>query len=134
MLKTFERAGNIRVIPSTELLQRFLYTLKDEINTAATLNQPVLVFIFGQGDSDSHGVAIGGDFQPNAPRLVMGQFEKCLRKDVDVTLWITSCYSGGWITKLRVRPFQPSRPFNISGMTASSAHQVSRSWALSKSI
>jgi hypothetical protein len=133
-LESLQQATNIRLLPSAVLLERFLYTLKDEINTAAQLNQPVLVLVFGHGDSDSHGIAIGGDFQPNAPRLTMREFEKCLRNDVDVTLVITSCYSGGWVTKPRVRPFQPSRPFNISGMTAASAHNVSRSWAMSKSI
>lgn len=134
MLDDLEKCGNIRIINSMQLLERFLSTLKDEIKNAAEHNQPVLVLVFGHGDSDDHGVAIGGDFQRNAPRLVMGEFEKCLRKDVDVTLMITSCYSGGWVTKPRVRPFQPSLPFNISGMTAASAEQLSWAWATSQSI
>jgi hypothetical protein len=135
MLDHLEQSGNIRVISSTDLLQRFLYTVKDEIKIAAELKQPVLVLVFGHGDIDDHGVAIGGgELRRHAPRFLMKEFEKCLKKDVDVTLVITSCYSGGWLTKPIVRPLRPSRPFNISGMTAASAAAFSQAWATSDSI
>jgi hypothetical protein len=135
MLGHFEQANDLRICSPTNLLERFLATLKDEVEIAGQRNQPVLVLVFGHGNEETHGIAVGGDFQGNAPRLKMKRFEPCLKKDVNVSLVITSCYSGGWVTKPRVRSLRPSRPFfNITAISAASAETVSRSWALSESI
>lgn len=89
--------------------------------TAAALHQPVLLMIFGHGDPVTYGVAIGGRGRPTeAPRLRIHHIAASLRSmDVDLTMLLTSCYSGGWV-------LQPQ--LNISALTATSSSRPSWSW------
>ncbi|KAJ5533874.1 hypothetical protein N7527_000128 [Penicillium freii] len=128
-------SGDRRVVLDETFLERFLATLRSETQIAARENQPVLVLIFGHGDTDRFGVAIGGRGSPeNAPRLTREKFNSAIRTDVNVSLVITSCYSGGWILKPMVgSPLWPAKKLNISGMTAVSYKEMSRAWASSQS-
>jgi hypothetical protein len=60
LLPRIESSGKLRVVPSKDLLERFLSTLKSEVDIAAQRKQPVLVLVFGHGDDKAHGVFIGG--------------------------------------------------------------------------
>lgn len=66
--------------------------------------------IFGHVDPVTYGAAIGGRGRPTeAPRLRIHHIAASLRSmDVDVTMLLTSCYSGGWV-------LQPQ--LNISALT-----------------
>ena len=50
----------MRVFSRVELLECFLRTFQEECRLAAGLGQPLLLMIFGRGDPETYGVAIGG--------------------------------------------------------------------------
>jgi hypothetical protein len=131
-----EAAGNVRVVHPKDLLERFLSTLKKEIEIANQKNQPVLVLVFGHGDEGTHGIAIGATTPTNAPRLTRPTFGFALKKGVEVNLVTTSCYSGGWVVtpKLKTPDIRGAKPmFNITGMTAAGVYTESLAWATSLS-
>lgn len=134
-LDRIEARGDIRVITPKELLERFLATLRSETQIAVRKNQPVLVLVFGPGEEGNFGVAIGGEGSvENAPRLTRQRFNSAIRTGVDLSLLITSCFSGGWV----IRPMgelllSSAKKLNISGMTAVNDEAYSRAWACSQS-
>ncbi|KAL8754590.1 MAG: hypothetical protein Q9184_005069 [Pyrenodesmia sp. 2 TL-2023] len=123
MLPEIQAVNNIRVFPRGDLLQDFLRTFEGECKIAARYNQPVLLLIFGHGDKDTHGIAIGGNSSGvRAPRLQIDQIERILRGlQVSVTLLMTSCYSGGWV-------YQPE--LNVSAATATGPTNESLAWPM----
>ncbi|KAL4943013.1 hypothetical protein BDV06DRAFT_221620 [Aspergillus oleicola] len=135
LLDRIEASKNIRVIPPKDLLERFLATLRSETQIAARENQPVLVFVFGHGEEGNFGVAIGDEGSAeNAPRLTRQKFNSAIRTGVDLTLLITSCFSGGWVLKpMGELLLSPAKKLNISGMTAVNDKETSRAWACSQS-
>jgi hypothetical protein len=127
-----EAAGNVRVVHPKDLLERFLSTLKKEIEIAHQKNQPVLVLVFGHGDEGTHGIAIGATPAMDAPRLTRPSFDFALKKGVEVNFVSTSCYSGGWVIKpkLATPDVRLAKPmFNITGMTAAGVYTESLAWA-----
>ncbi|KAH8651889.1 hypothetical protein BGZ60DRAFT_520024 [Tricladium varicosporioides] len=136
LLQNHLQTNDIRVFKPRDLLERFLATLKSEIEIAQRNKQSVLVFVFGHGEEDNHGVGIGGSSMEDAPRLTRQSFNTCLKKDVDVSLVITSCFSGGWIQKpLLLSPHSTEkRKLNITAAAGAGEDNVSLSWALTKSI
>ncbi|KAI9371983.1 hypothetical protein BJX61DRAFT_543127 [Aspergillus egyptiacus] len=135
LLNRIEASKNIRVIPPEYLLERFLETLRSETQTAARENQPVLVFVFGHGEEGNFWVAIGGEGSAeNSPRLTREKFNSAIRTGVDLTLLITSCFSGGWVFKPMGDPLLSSaKKLNISGMTTVNDKEISKAWACSQS-
>ncbi|KKZ67182.1 hypothetical protein EMCG_07127 [[Emmonsia] crescens] len=130
-LEQIESSHTIRVIPAKALLERFLATLRSETRIAVRENQQVLVFIFGHGEAESFGVSIGGEGPSDqALQLTKKKLHEAVHPSVDLTLVMTSCYSGGWL----VKPYTDSilsvvKRLNMSGMTAASHEQESRVWA-----
>ena len=121
MVDQVQNDKNMRVFSRAELLEDFLRTFQEECRLAASLGQPLLLMIFGHGDPQTYGVAIGGGGAPrDAPRLKISQIAACLRSlDVSLTLLLTSCYSGGWV-------LQPE--LNISAFTAAGPLEKIRAW------
>ncbi len=121
LLPTIEKDGNIRVFKPADLLQDFLRTFQDECKIADQLQQPVVLMVFGHGDQNTYGIAIGGRGDPaNAPRLQIHHIVASLRGlNVSFTMLLTSCYSGGWL-------LQPN--LNVSGLTAAGPRSPSLSW------
>lgn len=103
------------------MLQDLLGTFQEECKVAASLNQPVVLMVFGHGSLDTYGVAIGGRGNPiKAPRLQVKHIIASLRGlDVSLTILLTSCYSGGWVLQLQL---------NISTLTAAGRGVQSLSW------
>ncbi|KAH9218098.1 hypothetical protein DL95DRAFT_434438 [Leptodontidium sp. 2 PMI_412] len=133
-LEDHERPKDIRVCQPGELLERFLASLKDEIEKARQLHQQVLVLIFGHGDEDTYGIAIGGDNQANAPRLNRDRLESVLNSSVDTCLVMTSCCSGGWVVTPKYESRRQSRArFNLTMITGAGEANISLSWAMSLS-
>lgn len=134
-LEQIESSHTIRVIPAKDLLERFLATLRSETRTAVQKNQQVLVFIFGHGEAESFGVSIGGEGPSDLElQLTKKKLHEAVHPSVDLTLVMSSCYSGGWL----VKPYTDSslpvvKRLNVSGMTAASHEQKSRAWASSAS-
>ncbi|PVH81754.1 hypothetical protein DL98DRAFT_457551 [Cadophora sp. DSE1049] len=133
-LEDHERSNDIRVCQPKDLLERFLATLKSEIEIARRLGQNVLILIFGHGEENTYGIAIGGDTQMNAPRLTRTRLESVLNSSVNITLVMTSCFSGGWvITPKYESRAESSASFNCTFLTGAGAANISLSWALSLS-
>ncbi|KAK2812267.1 hypothetical protein FQN50_001625 [Emmonsiellopsis sp. PD_5] len=125
---------NLRVVDSrAALLERFLSTLREQASLAAERNEQLIVFVFGHGDQDTHGVYLGGegDSINNLPRLRMSDFRRAVGLKVNVTLFTTACYSGGWL----VQPNSNKETFvNMTGITGSGIEQETRSWSYSRSV
>lgn len=121
LLPGIENDPNVRIFERKDLLQDFLRTFQGECKVAASLNQPVVLMVFGHGSPDTYGVAIGGRGSPlNAPRLHIKHIIASLRGlDVSLTILLTSCYSGGWV-------LQPQ--LNVSALTATGPDIESLSW------
>ncbi|EGC46834.1 conserved hypothetical protein [Histoplasma capsulatum var. duboisii H88] len=134
-LEQIESSQTIRVIPAKDLLERFLATLRSETQIAVRENQQVLVFIFGHGEAESFGVSIGGEGPSDrALQLTKKKLHEAIYPGVDLTLVMTSCFSGGWL----VKPYTDSflsvvKRLNVSDMTAAGDEQESRAWASSAS-
>lgn len=134
-LEQIESSQTIRVIPAKDLLERFLATLRSETQIAVRENQQVLVFIFGHGEAESFGVSIGGEGPSDrALQLTEKKLHEAIHPNVDLTLVMTSCFSGGWL----VKPYTDSRlsvvkRLNVSGTAAAGDEQESRAWASSAS-
>ena len=121
LLPGIENDPNICIFERKDLLQDFLRTFQDECKVAASLNQPLVLMVFGHGSPDTYGVAIGGRGDPlNAPRLQTKHIIASLRGlDLSLTILLTSCSSGGWV-------LQPQ--LNISALTAAGPEVQSWSW------
>lgn len=111
LLPGIENDPNIRIFERKDLLQDFLGTFQEKCKVAVSLNQPVVLMIFGHGSPDTYGVAIGGQENPlTAPRLQSKHIIASLHSlDFSLTIFLTSCYSGGWLLQPRL---------NISALTA----------------
>lgn len=134
-LPRIKQEGNstIQVVPREALLERFMKTLEEQANLASVHREHFIVLIFGHGDADGYdGVYYNGGKEgpeDDAPRLHMGHVKRILSTGVDVTLFMTSCYSGGWL----VEPKTNSRN-SINAMGVTEKDEEARSWSGSRSI
>ncbi len=124
LLQQVNKFSNLRVFPSATLLEDFLLTLALELKIAAQNSQPVLLLVFGHGDPDTYGIAVGGSGAPDkAPRLQNRHVIRAVGGlDVSLSLMLTSCYSGGWV-------YQPQ--LNITALIAAGPGAESQGWGLS---
>ena len=134
MLPKDEMKAGFRVIKPKDLLERFLGTLKSEIKEAARTKQPVLILVFGHGQEETTGIYMGCDAQ-GTWKLNRERLTSVLQKNVQTTMILTSCYSGGWIMDPnRNEHFDVKPTFNHSFLTAAGPDNESFSWSLSQSI
>lgn len=137
--------GNIMVTKPEDLRDRFLAILEEEIIIAAQMKQPLLVLIFGHGNKSTHGIFVGrhrgqSEEITNIPRLNIQTVHSIMRKDVDLTLVVTSCHSGGWIVQPKFANSSSifnqttSLPLNITAMTAAGPSNTSLSMSRSASM
>jgi hypothetical protein len=134
MLPKDEMKAGFRVFEPRDLLERFLATLKSEIEEAARTKQPILVLIFGHGEKERSGIFIGCD-EGGTSKLTQARLASVLRKEVQTTLVLTSCYSGGWIMNPNLNEHFNVKPtFNHTFLTAADYKHTSLSWSLSQTI
>ncbi|KKZ60676.1 hypothetical protein EMCG_04660 [[Emmonsia] crescens] len=122
---------NLRVVPRTILLERFLSTLHEQAILAARNDEQLIVFVFGHGDPSTHGVHIGGECKKpqDIPRLTMEQSKRALPPGVKVTLFTTACYSGNWL----VQPNTNQATFlNLTGVPGAGIDEQTQSWSFSR--
>ncbi|KAJ5241414.1 uncharacterized protein N7469_003005 [Penicillium citrinum] len=117
------QAGNLRVVPRNILLERYLSTLQEQVAEASRLQEHLVLFIFGHGTPE-YDVEIGGSM------LRMGDLRREIRNRPQVTLFTTSCYSGGWLVVPDIRQQQ----LNATAIAAAGPRSKSSSWPLSGSI
>jgi hypothetical protein len=127
MMPGIEQSGSLRVVSRKDLLERFLSTLREQSLLAKNENQHLVILVFGHGDSETFGVALGGD----EPNLKIEDVQSALQPDIPVTLFMTSCFSGGWIVKPNA---MTRKPINATGITGAGPLTESQSWSLSSSI
>jgi hypothetical protein len=132
MLPSVLAAGDIQIDSSNDLLSSFVGTVRTECQIAAQNQQSVLILIFGHGAEEGYGVAVGGVSTPDkCPRLTTQTMSKAIGKAADVTLLMTSCYSGGWVIKSN--RMTSKAMLNATMMTAAGPGNASESWAISGS-
>ncbi|KAJ9250293.1 hypothetical protein DTO207G8_6218 [Paecilomyces variotii] len=95
MIPGIEQSGSLRVVPRKDLLERFLSSLREQSLLAKNENQHLVVLLFGHGDLETFGLALGGD----EPNLKIEDVQHALQPGTPVTLFMTSCFSGGWISQ-----------------------------------
>ncbi|KAL2829269.1 hypothetical protein BDW59DRAFT_142411 [Aspergillus cavernicola] len=116
-------AGNLRVVPRDILLERYLNTLQEQAAEAARLREHLVLLIFGHGTPE-YGVEVGRSI------LRIGDLRRVLQNRSQVTLFTTSCYSGGWL----VLPDIGQQQLNATAITAAGPDDISSSWPLSGSV
>lgn len=83
MLPENEFAAGFRVFKPEDLLERFLATLKEEIQEAAQREQPVLVLIFGHGEENTFQIFFGCNVDDKTQwKLSDKSLTSVLRKEV----------------------------------------------------
>ncbi|KAF7585886.1 hypothetical protein BBP40_009937 [Aspergillus hancockii] len=127
MLPGIEQSKSLRVVARNDLLERFLCTLREQSLLAKNENQHLVILVFGHGDEQTFGVALGGD----KPNLHIKDVRRALQPGTPVTLFITSCYSGGWIVQPNVMTYTY---INATGITGAGPGAMSRSWPVSSSL
>lgn len=128
LLPKDEMKEGFRKFNGKDLLERFLSTLRSEVQAAAQNKQPVLVLIFGHGlfgnSSVFMGCGLGGSWLMSEDHLA-----SVLQKAVQTTLILTSCYSGGWVMKPNKNQHFDLKPkFNYTILTAAGIKKESLSW------
>ncbi|TAQ85596.1 hypothetical protein B7494_g6083 [Chlorociboria aeruginascens] len=135
MLPEDEMKVGFRTFQPKDLLERFLATLKSEIKEAARTKQPVLVLIFGHGEEKTSDILVGCSLEKSNWKLNQDRLASVLRKEVQTTMILTSCYSGGWIMKPNLNNYFDVKPaFNHSFLAAAGRENESLSWSVSQSV
>ncbi|KAJ5266759.1 hypothetical protein N7478_009567 [Penicillium angulare] len=116
-------SGNIRVCPRQDLLERYLSTLREQANEAARLGEHLLLFIFGHGKPDF-------SLEVAQSSLELKDFRRILPPNLSVTIFMTPCYSGGWL----VIPDFPQKLLNATAVTAAGPKAMSFSWPKSSTL
>jgi hypothetical protein len=116
-------AGNIRIVPRKDLLERYLSTLQEQAAEATRCEEHLILLIFGHG-TRAHGIEVGGSI------LHMRDIHRVLQPMSSTTIFTTSCYSGGWI----VLPDINQQQLNTTAITAAGKDNESSSWAVSRSV
>lgn len=96
----------LSIVPRKDLCKSFLNTIREQAQIAQHDCQDLLVLVFGHGDLDTLGVAVG-DYTAFMKNIIT-----LLPSDLSVILFIASCYSGGWL----VRPDLTGVGFDCSAM------------------
>ncbi|KAJ6114010.1 hypothetical protein N7523_007327 [Penicillium sp. IBT 18751x] len=116
-------AGNLRVVPRKDLLERYFSTLKEQAAEAARCEEHLVLLIFGHGNRD-HAIEVGGS------TLQMEDLRHVLQPMSSTTIFTTSCFSGGWL----VYPDINQQQLNTTATTAAGHDSESFSWAVSASV
>lgn len=85
-------AGNIRVVPRKDLLERYLCTLKEQAAEEAHCKEHLVLLTFGHGTS-AHGIEIRDS------TLYMKDLRHALQPMSSTTIFTMSCYPGGWLVR-----------------------------------
>lgn len=133
LIDKFGLFGNIRVVPKEHLLERFVKTVEEQAQIAKRQrNGSLMILIFGHGDHDSKGVHIGGNIPFSRSSLLsIDRVKQAIPRGVNVTLLLTSCFSGAWLVFPNVHY---RKSLNVTGIAASGPNEQTRSWSLSESV
>ncbi|OJJ42725.1 hypothetical protein ASPZODRAFT_125140 [Penicilliopsis zonata CBS 506.65] len=127
-LSDIELAANMHVVDQEILLERFVRTVEEQARYAKEYGETLLVLIFSRGNCGNFSVQIGGA-QPDEDKcqLEIEDLKRVLPKGLDVTLMLTSCYSGGWL-------IQPNIHYHEHLNTGIAVSFETRSWSMGKSV
>ncbi|KAI9775945.1 MAG: hypothetical protein M1816_005657 [Peltula sp. TS41687] len=125
VLSRDQQPTDIRVETPERLLDRFIDRLQETCARAHSVNEPIFLLLFGHGDQETHGVEIGRAENGEIPLLSMDSVKQLLVRfpGLQISVLMTSCFSGGWTTHL-----------NMTVMTAAGPEQESLSWSASQSL
>ncbi|EED15129.1 conserved hypothetical protein [Talaromyces stipitatus ATCC 10500] len=112
MLPAIQQSGTLRVVPRHNLLQRFISTLKEQSRLAK--------------ENDEH-LFLATEISIR----LMDDVKLVLQRDVPTTLFMTSCFSGGWLAQTIANT---SQHINATGITAAGPQAVSLGGPLSASL
>ncbi|KAF3481029.1 uncharacterized protein GIQ15_06376 [Arthroderma uncinatum] len=93
-----------------------------QAKAAVQRDEQLIVFVFGHGDQDTHGIRLGRfrTTSNKTPLLLMRDFARAVPKEAKVTLFTTAFYSGGWL----VQPNTNKAKFlNVTGITGSAVDE-----------
>lgn len=123
---------SIRVVEAEILLERFVKTVEEQAKIACQNSETLLVMIFGHGYKHKHTIAIGGNRKTKKSHLLeIELLKRVIPKGINVTLLLTSCFSGGWL----IQPsFSKTSHINATGVAWSGPEKETRPWSIRKSF
>ncbi|KAJ5561365.1 hypothetical protein N7461_000126 [Penicillium sp. DV-2018c] len=123
-LPDISAAGNIRHVQRKDLVERYLSTLGAEAAEATRNQEHLMLLIFAHG-TEAHGLEVGDSI------LQIKDLVRSLQGKSNVTLFSTSCYSGGWLVRpdLNNVQLQPAPPrLDTTALLSAGPETVSYSW------
>ncbi len=119
--------ATLRVESPDGLLPSFLSYFRTECAVASEAKEPVLLCVFCHGEASTYGLEIGGT-EEEGPILSIEAISKVITENnsLDVSLLMTSCFSGGWTISSELR-HENDNGRSIA-MTAAGPDMVSESW------
>ncbi|KAK0622632.1 hypothetical protein B0T14DRAFT_384529, partial [Immersiella caudata] len=112
----------VTIVKPAKMIERFLDEVAEASSRAKQNGCPLLLMFFCHG-VDNHHLLLN-DYD-NKSGLSITQLRGVLDSGIAVTLFSTSCFSGGWAT---------TRDLNITTMAAADEDTASVSWRLSDSM
>ncbi|KAL4782516.1 hypothetical protein BJX76DRAFT_369129 [Aspergillus varians] len=132
LLPQIKSSGTIRVVEPEILLDRFVKAVQEQAELARERSEALLILIFGHGQPSTYHVEIGGKKNTGTPHtLSIDLLKRTLPKTANITIFMTSCYSGGWLVQPNINH---TKHLNVMGIAGSGPDQETRSWSLSKSL
>ncbi|MCJ1471655.1 hypothetical protein MMC13_000295 [Lambiella insularis] len=99
--KMLSETQDIDVHHGKDLLERFLATLAGLCKDVKGTQRPILVLVFGHGESETFAITIGGIGEhESCPQLGLPKFKQAILRhnpNPNIALLTTSCYGGGWV-------------------------------------
>ena len=125
--------ATLRVESPDGLLPSFLSYFRAECAVASKVKEPVLLCVFCHGEARTYGLEIGGT-EEEGPILSIEAISKVIPENngLDVSLLMTSCFSGGWTISSELR--DENNHSRATVMTAAGPDMVSESWPKTESL
>ena len=126
-----QQPHGVVVRPETTLCRDFLKGLRTILKTKWQMGDRILILVFAQGEAERIGLSVGRDESEQDPAKL---YQDDIRATVvgaeletwpHITLFLTSCYSGGWVQTSILR--DESGVSMMSTMTAAPRDSTSES-------
>ena len=112
----------VTIIEPAKMIESFLNEVAEASSRAKRNGCPLLLMLFCHGVENHHLLLNNNDIKRG---LSITRLRGVLESGIAVTLFSTSCFSGGWAM---------TRDLNITAMAAAECDKVSTSWRLSDSV
>ena len=118
---------DVVVRPESSLRCDFLEDIRSSIQGLANTEHHLLVLVFAHGDPKTFGFMVGNTLE-NPTMLTPADFAAVMIPSFRMTIFSTSCYSGGWVTSPLMYQDKSAK---VAIMAATDEEHESESWQMS---